>query len=136
MNLELSDVAIHVGSPYIIEGEVERQFYPERWKRKVQAKDLRNVKAFLHKGLLSTAHFDTWKEDIVRATEAVLLIGRKHWATVNRLIATRLNEDMYQTVTSFFPNDEARFEALDPKELLKRIEERLVTTDQIEHKRL
>ena len=71
MNLKPSDVAIPVGSPYIIEGEVERQFDPERWKRKVQAEDLRNVKAFLGKGLLSTEsieHFNMWKEDIARAT--------------------------------------------------------------------
>ena len=54
MNPEPADRAITVGSPYIIEGEVERQFNPEHWKRKVQAKDLRNVRAFLCKGILST----------------------------------------------------------------------------------
>ena len=61
---------------------------------------------------------------------------RKHWATLNRIITTRLNKDVYQIVASFFPDDEVEFEALDPKELLKWIEERLVTTDQIEYKRL
>ena len=69
--------------------------------------------------------FDTWKEDILRAVQSVLLTGREHWVTVNRLITTRLDEDVYQTVTSFFPDDDVGFEALDPKELLKRIEERL-----------
>ena len=49
----------------------------------------------------------------------MLLTERKHWVTVNRIIATRLDEDVYQTVTSFFPDDEAEFEALDPKDLLK-----------------
>ena len=55
---------------------------------------------------------------------------------MNRIITTRLNEDVYQTITSFFPDDEAGFKALDPKDLLKQIEERLVTRDQIEQKRL
>ena len=61
-----------------IGGEVERQFDTENWKRKVQAEDLSNVRAFLCKGILSTEgieHFDTWKEDIVWAKEAVLLTG-------------------------------------------------------------
>ena len=79
---------------------------------------MRNTKVFLHKGILSTEgieHFHAWKEDIVRATEAVLLMGRKHWVTVNILIPTRLNKDVYQTVSSFFPDDDAGFEALDQK---------------------
>ena len=66
----------------------------------------------------------------------MLLIERKHWATVNRFIATRLDKGVYATVTSFFPDDEEGFEALDPKILLQQIEERLVTTDQVEQKRL
>ena len=65
-----------------------------------------------------------------------MLMGREHWTTINRLIATHMNKDVYQTVASVFPDDEAGFEALDPKELLKWIEERLVTMDQIELKRL
>ena len=71
INPKTLDVAIPVGSPYVIEGKMEQQFDLERWKRKVQAKDLRNVKAFLRKGLLSTEsieHFNMWKEDIARAT--------------------------------------------------------------------
>ena len=35
------------GSPQAKEGEIELQFDPEHWKRKVQAEDLRNVKVFL-----------------------------------------------------------------------------------------
>ena len=66
----------------------------------------------------------------------MLLIEKKHWATVNRFITTRLDKDVYATMTSFFPDDEEGFEALDPKILLKQIEERLVTMDQAEQKRL
>ena len=74
----------------------------------MQAEDLKNAKAFLQRGLLSAEgieHFDAWKEDILRSVRSVLLTGREHWATVNRLIATRLDEDVYQTVTSFIPEN-------------------------------
>ena len=94
---------------------------------------MKNAKVFLRKGPLSTEdieYFDTWKQDLIRATEAVLLIKRKHWATVNRFIATKLDKDVYATIASFFPDDEEGFEALNPKILLQQIEERLVTTDQ------
>ena len=100
---------------------------------------MKNAKAFLQKGPLSAEdieHFDAWKQDLIRATEEVMLIERKHWAMVNRLITTRLDKDVYPTVASFFPDDEAGFEALDPKDLLQQIEERLVSTDQTEQKRL
>ena len=40
-------------------------------------------------------HFDSWKEDILQAVRLVLLTGRNHWAMVNRLIATRLDENVY-----------------------------------------
>ena len=73
-----------------------------------------------------------WKQDLILATEVAALTGRKHWATVNRLISTRLDKDVYATVTSFFPEDEEEIEALDPKILLQQIEEILVTTDQVE----
>ena len=66
----------------------------------------------------------------------MLLIERKHWATVNRFIAMRLDKDAYPIVASFFPDDEEGFKVLDPKILLQQIEERLVTTDQVEQKRL
>ena len=65
-----------------------------------------------------------------------VLLGRKHWAMVNRLISLRMDKDVYTTVTSFFPEDEEEIEALDPKTLLQQIEERLVTMDQVEQKRL
>ena len=59
------------GSPQAIEGEIERQFDPGHWKRKLQAEDMKNAKSFLQKGPLSTEdieHFDTWKKDLIRAT--------------------------------------------------------------------
>ena len=104
------------GVPQHIEGEIEWRFDPGRWKRKIQAEDMKNAKAFLRKGPLSAEdieHFDTWKQDLIRATEAVMLIERKHWATVNRFIATRLDKDVYPTVASFFPDDKEGFKALD-----------------------
>ena len=87
---------------------------------------MQNSKVFLQKDILSTEgieHFNAWKEDILRATKSVLLKERTYWATVNRLIATHLDKDIYQTITSFFPVDYAEMEALDPTELLKQIEE-------------
>ena len=52
------------------------------------------------------------------ATKVAVLTGRKHWATVNRLISIRMDKDIYATVASFFPEDEEEIEALDPKILL------------------
>ena len=52
------------------------------------------------------------------------------------MLRYRLRANTYATVTSFFPDDEEGFEALDPKILLQQIEERLVTTDQAEQKKL
>ena len=66
----------------------------------------------------------------------VLLLERKHWTTVNRFITTRLGKEVYPYIASFFPDDEAGFEALDPKILLQQIEQRLVTMDQAKQKRL
>ena len=80
--------------------------------------------------------FDTWKEDILQAMQSVMLRGREHWTTINRLIATRMNEDVYQTVASYFPNNNKAMAALDPEVLLQQIETRLVTADQLEYKRL
>ena len=119
--------------------EAARHLDPEYWTRKTQADYLKNAKAFLQRGLLSAEgieHFDTWKEDILRVVRSVLLIGRDHWATVNRLIATRLNEDVYQTVSSFVPENYEDLRNLNPTKLLQRIEARLVTADQLEFKRM
>ena len=56
--------------------------------------------------------------------------------TVNRLIATRLDKDVYQTVTSFIPDNYEELEGLNPVELLQKIKSRMVTADQLEFKRL
>ena len=39
--------------------------------------------------------FDAWKEDILRSIRSVMLTGREHWAMVNRLITTCLDDDVY-----------------------------------------
>ena len=65
-----------------------------------------------------------------------MLTGREHWATVNRLIATRMDEDVYQTVTSYILDNYNNMGALNPAELLQQIEARLVTADQLKFKRL
>ena len=80
---------------------------------------------FLQKGPLTAEvmeHFDSWKEDILRAVQSVMLTGREHWATINRLIATCMNENIYQTVASYFPDNHITMEELDPAELLRQIE--------------
>ena len=55
---------------------------------------------------------------------------------VNRFIAMRLDEDVYQTITSFIPKIYADLGALDLADLLRCIEARLVTSDQLEFKRM
>ena len=65
-----------------------------------------------------------------------MLMGCEHWTTINRLIATRMDEDVYQTVASYFPNNNEAMAALDPEVLLQQIETRLVTVDQLKYKRL
>ena len=100
---------------------------------------MKNAKTFLQQGPLTAdgiEQFDTWKEDILRATRSVMLTGREHWTTINRLIATRMNEDVYQTVASYFPNNNEAMAALDPEVLLHQIETRLITADQLEYKQL
>ena len=47
-----------------------------------------------------------------------------------------MDEDVYKTVESFFPEDHADLGALNRAILLQSIEARLVTTDQLEFKRL
>ena len=66
----------------------------------------------------------------------MMLIGERHWATVNRFIAMRLDKDVHARVVNLFPKDKEGLAALDPEILLQQIEERLVTTDQTEQKRL
>ena len=65
-----------------------------------------------------------------------MLTGREYWVTVNRLIATCLDEDVYQTVASFIPDNYGGLEELNLVELLRNIEARLVTADQLKFKRL
>ena len=43
----------------------------------------------------------------------MFLDGEKYWATVNRLIATRLDQDVHATVVNLFPEDEEEFMVLD-----------------------
>ena len=84
----------------------------------------------------SKEQFDAWKEDILRSIRSVMLTGKEHWVTVIRLIATCLDEDVYQTIDSFIPDNYRGLEELNPAELLRNIEVRLVTADQLELKRL
>ena len=95
------------------------------------------MKAFLQRGLLTAEgieHFNAWKEDILRSIRPVLLTGTEHWVTVNRLIATRRDEEVYKTFKSFFPENHADLGALNPAVLHRSIEATLVTTDQVEFK--
>ena len=98
---------------------------------------MKNAKTFLQQGPLTAdgiEQFDTWKEDILRAVQSVMLMGREHWTTINRLIVTCMNEDVYQTVATYFPNNNDKMAALDPKVLLRQIKTRLVTADQLKYK--
>ena len=65
--------------------------------RKMQAEDMKNTKTFLQQGPLMAAgieKFDLWREDIVRATRLVNLTERAHWAMINRLIETRMDNNI------------------------------------------
>ena len=53
------------------------------------------------------------------AVQSVLLTGREHWATVNRLIATHMDEDVYQTIASYIPENYNDMGALNPAVLLQ-----------------
>ena len=66
----------------------------------------------------------------------MLLSGERHWATVNWLIATRLDQDVHAMVVNLFPENAEELAALDPEVLLQQIEERLITMDQTEQRRL
>ena len=72
----------------------------------------------------------------MRAARLVNLTEQAHWATINRLIETRMDNNIYQTVVDLIPEGRREIEELDPKELLDQIETRLITSDQLEYKRL
>merc|ERR1711867_237594 len=59
-----------------------------------------------------------------------------HWATINHLIETRLEHSIYQTVVDLIPADQKEIETLNPNNLLDRLEARLITSDQLEKKRI
>ena len=98
----------------------------------MQSDDMKNAKKFLQYGPLSEATletFDQWREDLVRAARSVNLTEPAHWATINRLIETRLEHSIYQTVVDLIPAEQREIETLDPNDLLDRIEARLITSD-------
>ena len=47
-----------------------------------------------------------------------------------------IDNNIYQTVVDLIPEGHCEIEELDPKELLDQIETRLITSDQLEYKRL
>ena len=53
---------------------------------------------------------------------------------INRFIETHVDDNIYQTVANFFPEERQEMERLDPKVLLDQIERRLITADQLEYK--
>ena len=105
----------------------------------MQAEDMKNAKQFLQQGLLTAAgieKFDLWRDDIMRAARSVNLMEQAYWATINRFIETRMDDNIYQTVVDLILEGCREIEELDPKELLDQIEARLITSDQLEYKRL
>ena len=72
----------------------------------------------------------------MRAARLVNLMEPAHWATINRLIGTRMENNIYQTVLDLIPEERRELEALDPNNLLDQIEERLIALDKLEYKRL
>ena len=105
----------------------------------MQAEDMKNAKQFLQLGPLSAVtieQFDQWRDDIMRAARSVNLTEQAHWATINRLIEMRMENNIYQMVRDLIPEEQHKLEALDPNDLLDQIEERLITVDQIKYKRL
>ena len=66
--------------------------------RKMQAEDIKNAKLFLQYGPLSAAtieKFDQWRNNIMRAACSVNLTEPAHWATINQLIGTRMENNIY-----------------------------------------
>ena len=59
-----------------------------------------------------------------------------HWATINRFIETHMDDNIYQTVVNLIPEERRKIEDLGPKDKLDQIEKRLITSDQLEYKRL
>ena len=59
----------------------------------------------------------------------MLLSGERNWATVNWLIATRLDQELHAMVVNLLSENTEELVALDPEVLLQQIEERLITTD-------
>ena len=105
----------------------------------MQAEDMKNTKQFLQYGPLTAAgieKFDQWRDDIMRAAHSVNLTEQAHWATINRLIETRMDNNIYQTVVDLIREGRCEIEELDPKELLDQIETRLITSNQLKYKRL
>ena len=72
----------------------------------------------------------------MRSARLVNLTEPAHWATINRLIETHMDNNIFQTVVDLIPEGRGEIEALDPNELLDQIEARLITSDQLEYKRL
>ena len=104
--------------------------------RKMQAEDMKNAKQFLQMGPLSAAtieQFDQWRDDIARAARSINLTDQAHWATINRLIETRMDNNIHQAVKDLIPEGRRNLEALNPDDLLDRIEERLITADQLKY---
>ena len=100
---------------------------------------MKNAKTFLQYGPLLAATieiFDQWREDLMRAACSVNLTEPAHWATINCLIGTHLEHNIYQTVVDLIPEGRHEIEALDPIDLLDQIEARLITSDQLELKRI
>ena len=105
----------------------------------MQAEDMKNTKLFLQYGPLSAAtieKFDQWRDDIMRAAHSVNLTEQAHWATINRLIGTHMESNIYQTVVDLIPEGHHEIEVLDPNKLLDQIEVRLITSNQLKYKRL
>ena len=89
--------------------------------RKMQVEDMKNAKLFLQYGPLSAAtieKFDQWRDDIMRAAHSVNLMEPAHWETINRLIGTRMENNIYQTVLDLIPEERHEIEALDSNDLL------------------
>ena len=104
--------------------------------RKMQAEDMKNAKQFLQMGPLSTAtieQFDQWRDNITRAARLINLMEQAHWATINRLIETRMDNNIHQAVKDLIPEGRRDLEALNPDNLLDRIKERLITVDQLKY---
>ena len=69
---------------------------------------MKNAKQFLQLGPLSAAiieQFDQWRDDINRAAHSINLMEQAHWATINRLIETCMENNIYQTVRDLIPEE-------------------------------